>query len=327
MSANAAVIAEAMGLGGVYPQSWDEFVGQENVKRQLIIACRSAKIRGASLDPVLIRGGQPGIGKTTLALLIAAEMGGNLKMIAGPTKPQQVRFLLAGMQDGDVLFYDEIHQAVKGGKGNSEWLLHLLENGTFIGPLGVEDTPKISIVGATTDAGRLPRTVLDRFTPVHLTGYSEPEAARICLHMAGQMFDKLPMPSADDCRAIARAASHNPRMIRNLLAVTRDIALATRKSNHDGKRYDLTQALDFLGLTEDGLDGVAQRYLVALFTDFPTGAGERALRDRLQEPGGLQYVETALLDKGLIAMTKQGRMLTGEGIRRAKELKAQASAA
>lgn len=327
MSANAAKLAASVGLAGVYPESWDAFVGQENVKRQLIIACRSAKMRGKSLDPILIRGGQPGIGKTTLALLIAAELGGNLHVISGTVRPQEARVTLAMMQEGDVLFYDEVHLAVKGNKDNAAWLLHVLENNAFVGPYGTEELPPISVIGATTDAGKLTRTLLDRFTKVELTGYTESEATAICFNMGAHVFEQTPPPNKEDCEKIARAANCNPRVMRNLLSAVRDVALATNSSNYDGEHYDLAEALSFLGLSEDGLDLLAQRYLCALVSEFPGGAGERMLKERLQEPGGLQHVEHVLVQKGLLMFTGRGRVLTGDGIRRAKALKAEGVAA
>jgi len=105
-----------------------------------------------------------------------------------------------------------------------------------------------------------------------------------------------------------------------ILSNLRDLVLVDEDSVWDGKRYDLTEALGWLGLTEDGLDRTACRYIEVMLSDFRGTAGARALVDRLQEPGGLGTVERVLLDKGLIAKTRAGRVLTADGIRRAKQL-------
>lgn len=309
------------GLGGDYPISWDEFVGQEQAKRQLMTACRSAKMRGVALDHVLLASGTPGIGKTSLALLAAREMGREAKVVSGKIPANLARIALADLMDGDVLIYDEIHMAVAGGKANAEWLLHLLQDGVIMGPTGPEQQPKITVIGATTDAGKLPEPLLQRFMlkPV-LEEYDRDEAALIALTMATRSFGELPLPSEENLYAIADASCHNPRTMKAILINVRDIALTTDGDTRQGDTYPLDEALTWLGLTHDGLDIMAQRYLQILLTDFSGGAGKAALADRLQEPGGIDLCERVLMQKGLVAKTRLGRVLTGTGIKRAKAL-------
>lgn len=312
-------------MAGDYPTSWDAFIGQESAKRQLRVAAASARLRGEPLEHVLLSSPEPGIGKTSLALLCGMELGTNVKVVSGKIPPAQARIALSGLEDGDVLFYDEIHMAVQGGKGNAEWLLHLLQDGVIMGPMGPEAQPKITIIGATTDVGRLPKTIIDRFAKrPDLSPYSDEEATSIALGKAGRLFTTpaSPFPSLENLQDVARAAVNNPRIIGHILSNLRDIAVTTEAENYDrdARSYDLTEALAWMGLTGDGLDRTARRYLVALLKDFAGGAGERALADRLGETGGLGHVEKVLMSKGLVAKTKQGRVLTGVGIKRAQQI-------
>ena len=190
-----------------------------------------------------------------------------------------------------------------------------------MGPAGPEEQPSITVIGCTTEPGRLPSALLQRFIlKPPLEAYDQEDASLIALGFAAKMFEGIPLPSTENLIAVADAACNNPRQMKAILGNVRDIAVTTELSNHDGTQYDLTEALSWLGLTADGLDLTCRRYLVALLTDFAGGAGLRALQERLQEPGGLGHVEMTLIDKGLIAQTKAGRTLTGAGIKRAKLL-------
>lgn len=317
-------LVQQLGLHGTYPDTWDEFVGQERAKRQLRIACQSAAQRNAALGHVMLASEQPGIGKTTLGLLIGWELGTQVKIASGQIDANQARILLAGMNDRDVLFLDEMHRMVFGGKGKAEWLLHLLQDGVIIGPRGPEPMPKVTIVGATTDLSRLPETITSRFgLRPQLEPYSEQEAIEIAATMARRILPAaLPFPSFDDLRDIVTAASRNPRTISALLANVRDLATVQLEEVHDGSRYHLAEAFEWLGLTPDGFSMRELEYLRVLVEDFGGQAGERALRDRMRED--VTYLERSLLDKGMISRTARGRVITAEGIRRVFEMKAAA---
>jgi len=193
----------------------------------------------------------------------------------------------------------------------------------LLGPLGPEEMPKVTIIGCTTDKGRLPRTILERFliNPV-LVPYTQEEAAAIAAGMAARIFTPpLPQPSQANFLAIGEASSRSPRLMRAILVTLRDIALTTEAKNWTGTEYELAETFEWMCLTPDGLDKLCQRYLHAMLRDFRgEPAGLKALTERLQEPGGLQHTERMLVDKGLIATTRSGRQLTQAGLRRAREL-------
>lgn len=313
-------------LGSDYAGTWKAFIGQEQAKAQLLTAARSAKARKAPLPHCLIASGVPGIGKTNLALLTAAEMGAYVRVCSGKMNMHDARMTFIDMSDGDVLVYDEIHQLVDGGKAGAEWLLHYLQDGKLVGPLGPETQPKVTIIGCTTDAGRLPETIISRFrlTP-SLVRYSSEEAAKIAQGMGKRILGEhgLPMLSPQNCIQVAAAASHAPRVMIAILESVRDIAMVHEGENFSGRQYDLTKTLLWLGLTEDGLTSTAVRYMLVLLVDFGgQPAGAAAMQDRLQEPGGLGYVERLLMDKGYLAKGPGGRTLTTSGIRRAQLLAA-----
>lgn len=310
--------------------SWDSFVGQDRAKRQLQRAAGAAKMRGVRMPHTLLAAGSPGIGKTTLASLVAMEMGTNLRIVSGKVKANEVRMVLSGMNDRDILLIDEIHTIFSSGKANGEWLLHLLENRTLIGPRGPEEQPDITVVATTTDTGRLPDTVLDRFPASArppLLPYTPAEAARIALTMAERILEPpLPLPTQANCEAIACAANNNPRVIRGLVEAVRDATYYYRAENfiNDEEGYDLSEIFEDAGLTADGLTELATRYLVVLLDEFAgEPAGSVALKERLREQAGLANTERVLMDKGYIAFTKRGRALTQSGLKRARQLRGQ----
>lgn len=315
-----STLAEMIDAGN-YPRTWDDFVGQEQAKRRLRIASRSAHMRKEAMEHILIRAGAAGVGKTSLALLAAQEMETNVTVVSGPMKLNEARIMLARMDDFDVLFYDEIHQAVAGGKGKAEWLLHLLQDGVIVGPRGAETAPKITVIGATTDAGRLPKTILGRFLECRVVDYTPDEGIEIVKVLALRIIPKpLPLLTIGNCVDIAQMCSNNPREMRSMLLNLRDIAMATECSNYANGEYDLTEAMDWMGLTSDGLTAQAQSYLKTMFSEFQGIAGEKTMVDRLNEPGGLAEAERLLMDKGMLIKGRTGRELTQTGVKRALEL-------
>lgn len=309
-------------MSGTYPNTWDDFIGQDKAKRHLQVAVESSKKREASLDHVLLASGVAGLGKTAMALLTVNDLDVEMKMVSGSIGTNEARIALSELYDGDVLFIDECHALVRGGKGKAEWLLHLLTDGVIMGPRGPEVQPDITVIGATTDAGRLPETIISRFplSPT-LEPYTDEEATKIAITMAEQILPcDLPFPQLEDFQAVARAGSNNPRVIGSILRSVRDLAVVDLDVVCDGEFYDLSEPLSWLGLTPDGLSDVAQRYLIILLKEFQGQSGGKALQDRLQEPGGLEYVERLLMERDYVVKTSQGRILTKSGIERAKEL-------
>jgi Holliday junction DNA helicase RuvB len=302
---------------GAHATEWSEFVGQDKAKRMLRLAAASAKARGARMGHVLLAAPYAGIGKTSLAFLVALERATGIKCASGKITVNEARVLLADCQDSDVLFIDEAHQMGKG----AEWLLHYMQNGKLMGPRGPEDGPQVTVIAATTEPGLLPAPVLDRFEykPV-LTPYSHDEATEIALTLAMKLFPlAVPIPNEEVLHGIAGAGSCRPRIMRSLLLSLRDLASVGEISGPD---YDLDVVLDLSEVTADGLTHQAQRYLTILLTEHGSGpAGLTPLGDRLGEKGaGMADLESLLLDKGLIIRQPRGRELTMSGVRRAKQL-------
>jgi Holliday junction DNA helicase RuvB len=304
---------------GVYPLKWGEYIGQDVLKKQIQLAARSARIRRAACEHILITGAA-GTGKTALAKLAAREMRTHVVEVSGRISTGEVRRTWASLPPRTVIFWDEFHRAVEGGKKNAEWMLHFLQDGKLLGPFGPEPMPELSIFAATTDDYLLPDTILGRFWRHRMADYSPADAARIVLVMARKVLvpEDLPLPSKDNARDIAAAANRNPRAMLRMLKTLRDMAVVDR-SVWLGQRYSLDDLFLFAGVTPDGLDTTAQEYLIALLREFPDGAGAATLRDRLGEHD-LSGVERVLVEKGYIGKTRSGRTLTSAGIKRAETL-------
>lgn len=295
-----------------YPQSWDAYIGQEDAKAMLRAAITRAKVRGEQLRHVLIASGQPGCGKSALAILIARELDTRCFTISGTPNATQVRQLIMAMYDGDVLFVDEVHRLVNGNKAKAEWLLHLLQDGVLMGPTGIERKLNITVIAATTDVGKLPETITDRFSikPI-LMPYTHEEATAIACEYAGKVVPPLPLPPLADLEVFVQAGDCNPRRIKQLIQQAIDCM-------YDEDGYSVQTVLDRAGMTVDGLDRTQQRYLVLLRNVGQT-MGEAQIRNLLQEVN-LVHQERRLSEKGFITFTKSGRMLTGDGIARADDL-------
>lgn len=317
-TSNMQRLLDANGLSGFYPQEWSEFIGQDKAKRVLDVATKSSLLRGEPMDHVLLAAGSPGVGKTSLGLLTAAQLGTDAKIMSGRMDANAARIALSTLNDGDVLFIDEIHTLVARGKRDAEWLLHLMTDGVIMGPAGAEAQPRVTIIAATTDAGKLPDTILSRFiVQPPLTDYSEEEATLIAVGMAQRLLlPPLPWPDTDSFRRIAQASDHNPRTIRSILHHVRDLELVSPGSLSNGRSYNISEALEWMGLEPDGLDQLCMTYLRTLVEEFGGQAGAKSLADRLQEPGGLDRTERLLIKRGYLRKTSRGRVITGDGIRR-----------
>lgn len=312
-------------LDGPYPKKFEDFVGQDRPKMQIMAAIASAFKRGEAMDHMLLASGMPGIGKTTLGRLTAAALGVGFCELGGVVTDKQVISALKVMQDGDVLFLDEVHRLVSSGKAKAEWLLTLLQDGSIQTGTGTHEAPKITVIAATTDAQRLPQTILDRF-PIQpiLEPYSSQEALAIARTSALRMGfgdgEDLPLPAETIwLERLARAADNNPRRIGSLLTTVRDIALATDRSNlHGDEGYDVEIALEWAGLTADGLTKGMQTYMVGLWTYGGT-AGATTMKALVAEEQ-VGQTEKALIQKGYLVVTPRGRELTDYGLERAQEL-------
>lgn len=306
--------------GHDYPARWKDYIGQAPARTMLQVAAKSAKMRRQPLDHVLIAHPTPGLGKTSLAYLVAKEIGTTCRVVSGQLGPNKARLLFADMEDGDVLFYDEIHQLMDGGKRNAEWMLHFLQDGVIMGPLGPERQPRITLVAATTDAGKLPKTIVDRF-PIQppMEEYNDEDAAKIAMLTSTRILENLPKLGPKEAAGVAAACFNNPRQMRKLLITLRDLTITDTLPLVKG-RYDIDALLVAQGITADGLDRTAQQYLLALGREFGGCAGAKALEERLAQPGGLAHTERMLMDKGFVARVSAGRTLTQAGIHRFRAL-------
>jgi Holliday junction DNA helicase RuvB len=297
-----------------YPQSWEDYIGQDEAKSTIQAAIARAVERQEPCRHLLIVDPEPGKGKTALAVLAARSMeGARCFTISGSPTYTQARQTILGMRPGDVLFIDEIHRLVVGGKGRAEWLLHVLENDALIGPMGVERANLgITVIGATTEDGKLPDTITSRFgPPILLRRLDFDEAMHVAIGVATRIFAPKPRPTEDEYIGVVFAADFNPRRIRTLLEAFLD-------THYEAEGPSLERVFTRTRITPDGLDWTSQRYLIALRgAAGPMGVSH--MQSILGQPD-LKYVERRLNERGLITFTKQGRALTGDGMDRATQL-------
>lgn len=310
-------------LDGPYPQSFTDFIGQERARLQIIAAVTSSIQRGEPMDHMLLASGYPGIGKTALARLTANLRGVGFVELGGSVSDRDAGAAIAAMEEGDVLFLDEIHRLVFGGKARAEWLLTLLQDGALHTPQGVVPSPGITVIAATTDAQKLPETILDRFVikPV-LEPYTAAEARQIAELSARRLGfggEHLPMPATTGwLEKVARACDNNPRRMGHLLSIVRDIAVSSDLESLSEDGYDISLALEWAGLTEDGLTLPMQNYLVALWA-YGGKAGINTIRAAINETE-VSHTEKALIQRGYVQIATGGRELTPYGAVRAEEL-------
>lgn len=318
------------------PKDWDSYVGQEPMKQQLAVKIASANARGEALDHILLASGYPGVGKTTMARLIAKTLGPEVSIyeMVPPFNIQTLVEAVLKLRDRDILFIDEIHKLSDGGQRGAEILLKIMEDRTAYMPDGrVIPLAQFTVIGATTDKGKLPETVVTRFKggEPFFQPYSWVELSRIAIQFAAR-HDSLHV--VDDRLAvdIAAASRATPRIIENMVLAARDMTLAFG-------RPPLTQELlTFLEVEPDGLTRTHIHYITAMRQYFareaPRGegiefiVGEAAIQQILRETKtGIQRVEAFLVERGLIDRTPRGRRLTERGIARAEEFIAQGKGA
>ena len=297
------------------PQSFDEYIGQTDLKKNLKVFVGAAKLRNETLDHVLLYG-PPGLGKTTMSMIIANEMGTHLKATTGPSieKTGDLVAILTSLEPGDVLFIDEIHRL---NKVVEEILYPAMEDFYVDVVIGKEastrsiriDLPPFTLVGATTRAGDLSAPLRDRFGIVSkLEYYNESELTAI-IDRTSQVYHMDMDEQAK--RELARRSRGTPRIANRLFRRVRDFA----QYNGDDMitKSRTIEALQSLKVDELGLDDVDHKYLLGIIQRFRGGpVGLEAIAASIgEEPLTLEDVyEPYLLQKGLIKRTPRGRVVT-----------------
>ncbi|MBB4085386.1 MULTISPECIES: Holliday junction branch migration DNA helicase RuvB [Sphingomonas] len=300
------------------PKHLDEFVGQQAARDNLRVFIQAARSRGDALDHVLFFG-PPGLGKTTLAQIIAREMGVGFRATSGPViaKSGDLAALLTNLEDGDVLFIDEIHRLQP---AVEEVLYPAMEDRALDLMIGEGpsarsvriDLPRFTLVGATTRQGLLTTPLRDRFgIPVRLQFYTVEELTRVVTR-AARLLDLA--IAEDGATEVARRSRGTPRIAGRLLRRVRDFATVAGHDVVDARAAD--QALNRLEVDALGLDAMDRRYLMMIADVYRGGpVGVETLAAGLSEPRDTieEVIEPYLIQLGLVARTARGRVLNAGG--------------
>ena len=297
------------------PKLLSDYIGQEKIKGKLKVYMEAAKMREESLDHVLFYG-PPGLGKTTLATIIANEMDVNIKITSGPAieKPGEMAAILNNLQEGDVLFVDEIHRL---NRQVEEVLYPAMEDYSIDVVIGKDtsarsirlDLPKFTLVGATTLVGMLTAPLRDRFGVIERLQYYEVEELKQIVMRSAKLFKT--EIAQEGATEIARRSRGTPRLANRLLKRVRDFAQV--RYNGEITKEVVDETLDLLEVDKLGLDHLDRGILETMIEKFNGGpVGLDTLAASLGEDSGTieDVYEPYLLQEGLLTRTPRGRMVT-----------------